>query len=88
MEKWQNQNKISSLTEEQVLEVVRNNYESLTLKLHDCLDQYERYSEKPEEAAFFSHMVQNIMNDVKKQACPMKMDFYDQFNIEPPATSN
>ncbi|CAD5118074.1 DgyrCDS6813 [Dimorphilus gyrociliatus] len=88
LEKWQHQNKISSLTEEQVLEVVRNNYESLTLKLHDCLDQYERYSEKPEEAAFFSNMVRHIMNDVKKQACPLKMDCYDQFNIESPSTNN
>ena len=41
----------------QVLEVVRNNYDSLTLKLHDSLDQYEKYAEKPQHANFFANMV-------------------------------
>ena len=41
----------------QVLEVVRSNYDTLTLKLQDGLDQFERYSEQPKEAAFFKELV-------------------------------
>lgn len=54
---WAAVNHLSSLTEEQVLEVVKSNYDTLTLKLHDTLDQYERYSEKPKESAFFTQTV-------------------------------
>ena len=36
---------------------MRANYDSLTLKLQDSLDQYERYSEKPRENAFFTNLV-------------------------------
>lgn len=57
VDSWAKVNHLSSLTEEQVLEVVRSNYDSLTLKLHDTLDHYERYSEKPKEANFFIQMV-------------------------------
>ena len=41
----------------QVLDVVRGNYDSLTLKIQDCLDQFERYSEKPKETSFFTNLV-------------------------------
>lgn len=44
----------------QVLEVVRNNYDTLTLKLYDNLDQFERYTEKPIETAFFTPLVCNV----------------------------
>lgn len=44
----------------QVLEVVRNNYDTLTLKLYDNLDQFERYTEKPIETAFFTPLVRNF----------------------------
>ncbi|RMC11471.1 hypothetical protein DUI87_11590 [Hirundo rustica rustica] len=49
-------NHISQLSEDQVLEVVRSNYDTLTLKLQDGLDQYERYSEQHKEAAFFKEL--------------------------------
>ncbi|KAI3352884.1 hypothetical protein L3Q82_019444 [Scortum barcoo] len=61
-------NHISQLSEEQVLEVVRSNYDTLTLKLQDGLDQFERYSEQPKEAAFFKELVrergQNIVRSI------------------------
>ncbi|KAK2143975.1 hypothetical protein LSH36_795g00020 [Paralvinella palmiformis] len=63
---WAAANQLSSLTEEQVLEVVRSNYDSLTLKLQDNLDQYERYTEKPKETAFFTQLVRQIAADVRK----------------------
>lgn len=37
--------------------MVRSNYDTLTLKLQDGLDQFERYSEQPKEAAFFKELV-------------------------------
>nr|XP_033797033.1 armadillo-like helical domain-containing protein 3 isoform X2 [Geotrypetes seraphini] len=59
-------NHISQLSEEQVLEVVRSNYDTLTLKLQDGLDQYERYSEQHKEAAFFKDLVRSISINVRK----------------------
>ena len=41
----------------QVLEVVRNNYDTLTLKLQDGLDYFEKYSERPKESGFFAQLV-------------------------------
>ena len=50
----------------QVLDVVRGNYDTLTLKLQDSLDQYERYSEKPKETSFFTQLV-NIEDSKERQ---------------------
>uniref|UniRef100_A0A0B6ZUJ8 Armadillo-like helical domain-containing protein n=1 Tax=Arion vulgaris TaxID=1028688 RepID=A0A0B6ZUJ8_9EUPU len=66
LDAWAAANHLSSLTEEQVLEVVRGNYDTLTLKLQDSLDQFERYSEKPRETPFFTNQVRTIMLDVRK----------------------
>ncbi|GCB69585.1 hypothetical protein scyTo_0010584 [Scyliorhinus torazame] len=52
--------------DKKVLEVVRSNYDTLTLKLQDGLDQYERYSEQPKEAAFFKELVRSISLNVRK----------------------
>jgi hypothetical protein len=68
VESWTTAHNLSSLTEEQVLEIVRSNYDSLTLKMQDSLDQFERYSEKPKEMTFFSQMVRSITVDVRKSA--------------------
>uniref|UniRef100_A0A8B9HD41 Armadillo like helical domain containing 3 n=1 Tax=Astyanax mexicanus TaxID=7994 RepID=A0A8B9HD41_ASTMX len=59
-------NHISQLSEDQVLEVVRSNYDTLTLKLQDGLDQFERYSEQPRETAFFKELVRSISVNVRK----------------------
>ena len=40
-----------------VLEVVRSNYDTLTLKLQDNLDHFEKYGEKLNEASFFTQLV-------------------------------
>ena len=46
------------LCDAQVLEVVRSNYELLTLKLPLGIDACERYNElAPAELAFFAHLV-------------------------------
>ncbi|XP_064630017.1 armadillo-like helical domain-containing protein 3 isoform X2 [Lineus longissimus] len=66
VDSYSSQHQLSSLTEEQVLEVVRGNYDTLTLKLQENLDQFERYSEKPKETAFFTQLVRSIISDVRK----------------------
>ena len=62
VDSWAKVNHLSSLTEEQVLEVVKSNYDTLTLKLHDSLDQFDRYNEKP-ETNFFLNMVSYTTQD-------------------------
>lgn len=57
---------LSTPTEEQVLEVVRKNYD-LTLKLQDSLDHYERYNERPKHVQFFTNMVRDVVVDTRKQ---------------------
>lgn len=43
IEQWLASNNLSTPTEEQILDIVKKNYDSLTLKLQDLLDHYERY---------------------------------------------
>lgn len=74
IESWMIQNHQSSLTEVQVLEVVRGNYDTLTLKLQDNLDQYERYSEKPKETAFFTQLVRIVICDTRQKLDLMQVD--------------
>lgn len=68
LDAWSASQHLSSLTEEQVLNVVRSNYDSLTLKMQDSLDQFERYAEKPKETAFFLQLVRGIVGDVRQTA--------------------
>ncbi|CAG0914518.1 unnamed protein product [Notodromas monacha] len=63
----------AALTEEQVLDVVRQNYDSLTLKLQESLDQYERYSEKPHQA-FFTQMVRSFVCDTRQSLSLASVD--------------
>lgn len=65
IEQWLTNQSLSTPSEDQILEVVRKNYDSLTLKLQDSLDQYERYSEKPKHAAFFTNMVRSVISDTR-----------------------
>ncbi|GAB0093001.1 armadillo-like helical domain-containing protein 3 [Sergentomyia squamirostris] len=65
IKEWLDSQNISTPSEEQILEVVRKNYD-LTLKLQDSLDQYERYAEKPKHASFFTSMVREVVMDTRK----------------------
>jgi len=60
IEAWSSANKISTPTPEEVMEIVRSNYDSLTLKLQDGLDHYERYNEVPKEQQFFTNLIRYI----------------------------
>ncbi|GFQ97337.1 hypothetical protein TNCT_355651, partial [Trichonephila clavata] len=39
--------------------------DTLTLKLYDNLDQYEKYTEKPIETAFFAPLVRSIITEYR-----------------------
>lgn len=65
IKEWLAEQGLSTPTEDQILEVVRKNYD-LTLKLQDSLDQYERYSETPRHTAFFTSMVRDVVIDTRK----------------------
>lgn len=66
IDSWAAVNHLTSMSSEQVLGVIRSNYDTLTLKLQDSLDHYEKYSEKPKEAAFFTQLVRSIVIEVRR----------------------
>lgn len=66
IDQWLASQSLSTPSEDQILEVVRKNYDSLTLKLQDALDQYERYSEKPKHMTFFTNMVRSVVGDTRQ----------------------
>lgn len=64
IEAYSNQNQIVTLAEEQVLEVVRNNYDSLTLKIQDNIDQFEPYDpSKTDEFDFLMKLLSSIVEE-------------------------
>ncbi|XP_034943068.1 armadillo-like helical domain-containing protein 3 [Chelonus insularis] len=62
---WLSSESLSTPTEQQILEIIIQNYDSLALKLQDNLDQYERYSEKPNHTTFFEEMVTWVIIDTR-----------------------
>ncbi|XP_026277370.1 armadillo-like helical domain-containing protein 3 isoform X1 [Frankliniella occidentalis] len=74
IEAWLTNQSLSTPSEDQILEVVRKNYDSLTLKLQDSLDTYERYTEKPRHAQFFTAMVRSVVNDTRQSIDFASMD--------------
>lgn len=65
IKEWLAEQGLSTPTEDQILDVVRKNYD-LTLKLQDSLDQYERYAEAPRHSIFFKSMVRDVVIDTRK----------------------
>lgn len=53
LDQWQNDNPTATLSQEQVMVIIRNNYVTLKLNLLDGLDQFEAYGETPREVNFF-----------------------------------
>ncbi|XP_039259173.2 armadillo-like helical domain-containing protein 3 [Styela clava] len=81
IDKWTKDNNLTSLTEEEVLEVVRNNYDNLTLKLQDSLDHFERYSERPKETHFFTELVRSITEQYKKNVTFANINLQDFMHL-------
>lgn len=67
IKEWLVKKSLSTPTEEQILSVVRENYD-LTLKVLENLDSYERYNES-KHAAFFNSIVTDIVTDLRSKTC-------------------
>lgn len=65
LDQWQNSNPHATLSETQVLNIIRNNYVTLKLNLIDGLDHYERYAENPQEIQFFRKYMRMSIYDYK-----------------------
>ncbi|XP_011496026.1 PREDICTED: UPF0668 protein C10orf76 homolog [Ceratosolen solmsi marchali] len=63
---WLTKENISTPTESQIMAIIIQNYDTLTLKLEDNLDQFERYSESQKHFEFFSSLVKNIIKTARK----------------------
>lgn len=63
---WKSEREIESLTEENVLDVVRSNYDSLVVMMQEGLDSCDPYScEAGNEAAFFQSMLEQVINEYR-----------------------
>ncbi|XP_074604539.1 armadillo-like helical domain-containing protein 3 [Brevipalpus obovatus] len=87
IEQWSVANQVASLTEEQVLEVVRNNYDSLTLKLQDSLDHFESYSHvKKKDIELFARVMKKVI--IKYREKKLKFTAEDQQTLMQEILSN
>jgi len=77
IESWLQKEQLSTPSEEQILEVVRANYDSLTLKLQDSLDQYDNYVENPNYTGFFTSLVRSIVSDTRQKIVLDELDLKD-----------
>ena len=66
IDSWLAKEQLSTPTEDQILDVVRENYDSLTLKLQEGLDQYDNYAENPAYTSFFTSLVRSIVSDTRQ----------------------
>lgn len=67
IKEWLVKRSMSTPTEEQILSVVRENYD-LTLKLQENLDSYERYNES-KHGAFFNAIITDVICDLRTKNC-------------------
>merc|ERR1719336_198437 len=77
IESWLQKESLSTPSEEQILEVVRANYDSLTLKLQDNLDVYDNYAENPNYTSFFTSLVRSIVSDTRQKIVLDELDLKD-----------
>lgn len=62
---WLASESLSTPTEQQIMDIIIKNYDTLGLKLQDNLDQYERYTEKPRHTLFLEEMVTGVIIDTR-----------------------
>lgn len=77
IEQYTKENNMASLTEDEVLEIVKGNYDNLTLKLQHSLDHFERYTERPKETHFFTELVRSISEQYRKTMVFDNIDLQD-----------
>jgi hypothetical protein len=66
MAAWMSNHPGANMDADQVLEVIRTNYDTLTLKLQDNLDYFEKYSERPNESGFFAQLLRIVVTDCRQ----------------------
>eukprot|EP01132_Coremiostelium_polycephalum_P009195 gene9195-11270_t len=66
LQQWSTEHPEIALTYEQVSKVIRDNYNTLSLKLQENLDQYDPYVENPKDTPFFRYYVKELVGDTKK----------------------
>lgn len=67
IKEWLTKKSLSTPTEEQILVVVRENYD-LTLKLQENLDSYQRYNES-KHCGFFNAIISDVISDLRMKNC-------------------
>lgn len=67
IKEWLTKKSLSTPTEEQILSVVRENYD-LTLKMIENLDSYERYNESKHNS-FFTAICTDVICDLRTKNC-------------------
>jgi len=77
IDSWLAKEQLSTPTEDQILDVVRDNYDSLTLKLQEGLDQYDNYAENPIYTSFFTSLVRSIVSDTRQKIVLDDLDLQD-----------
>jgi hypothetical protein len=62
---WCSSNPSLAMSQEQVSNIIKSNYESLRLKFQGNLDYYEPYVENPKEISFFRQFIRIMVFDFK-----------------------
>lgn len=82
IEAYATANQIVTLSEEQVLDVFRSNYDSLTLKFQDNLDQFIPYnSARQLERDFFSKILKSIIEHYANDRDSLTVGFEEQHSL-------
>jgi len=66
IEQWTTQHPETTITPDQVLKVIKENYDTLKLKLQENLDYYDAYIENPKELPFFRPLIRTLVADLKQ----------------------
>jgi len=62
---WTRQNPGGTLSTENVLEIIKTNYETLKLKLQENLDKYEIFVENPNAVPYFRQLLRMLVTTTK-----------------------
>ncbi|VDO65935.1 unnamed protein product [Schistosoma curassoni] len=73
-------NNVTSLTENQVLDIVRANYDSLTLRFLDDLDKIEEFESDNEDSIMFHNIIESISKQIRKDCLDSSLDIQNQLH--------
>ncbi|VDP74314.1 unnamed protein product [Echinostoma caproni] len=76
---FESANGLTSVTENQVLAVVRENYDSLTLRVHEDLDVPDSYVEE-EDHLLFDTLVETVLKQTRKDCMDSSLQMQSYFH--------